>query len=313
MRTVSILLLLVCLVACNNNGNQNNSNENTSELVTETTVSNDAPITKKKPVTLDFPSYHLYADDSEKYDASGFIPSSAIITIDEAAQKAELKLYDGSTNQWDTFSFRIEEKVKRAEDYVTFLVYNNANKKSYIDVKVSETEGIYVDVKYFVFEGSQIACWMKDNDETNITYTDYTETPNTYHSSPNTNSSPNNISNGSMHSDESISGNYYYYKETNECEEGVVVYEGRGGYYIVETKKGYIVLEDYSGTLYEGAMLRGELNQSTFKYIINRNRNQEIKVNIEDIMLSDVKALNWLGEHGKLKYDDQVVYDDNNN
>ena len=50
-------------------------------------------------------------------------------------------MYNGSTNQWDSFSFRIEKKVKKADDYVTFLVYNNANQKSYIDVKVSETEG----------------------------------------------------------------------------------------------------------------------------------------------------------------------------
>ena len=59
-------------------------------------------------------------------------------------------------------------------------------------------------------------------------------------------------------------------------------------------------------------MLRGELNQYNDKYIINRNGNQEIKVYIYDYMLSGEKALNWLGEHGKLKSKDQNVYDANN-
>ena len=71
-------------------------------------------------------------------------------------------------------------------------------------------------------------------------------------------------------------------------------------------------MEDYSGSLYEDAMLRGELNQYNYKYIINRNGNQEIKVYIYDYMLSGEKALNWLGEHGKLKSKDQNVYDANN-
>ena len=302
MRTIATFIILACLVAaCNNNAKQNNSSEITSELSSEPQVSNDAPTAKKEPVTLDFPSYHLYADDSEKYDASGFQPVSAEITIDEDAKKALLKLYDSGDKQWYQFPFRIESKKKLSENSVMFLVWNNVNKKSYIHVDIDDTEGIYIDVKYFEFEGSQIACWMKDNDETTVTY------PET----ANTNSSPN-IGSGSIHSDERIYGDFYNYKETNDCEEGVVVYEGRGCYYIVETRKGYTVLEDYSGSLYEDAMLRGELNQYNYKYIINRNGNQEIKVYIYDYMLSGEKALNWLGEHGKLKSKDQNVYDANN-
>ena len=70
-------------------------------------------------------------------------------------------------------------------------------------------------------------------------------------------------------------------------------------------------MEDYSGSLYEGAMLRGELNQYDSKYMINRNGNREIKVYIYDYMLSGEKALDKLGKLRKLKSDDQNVYDEN--
>ena len=90
--------------------------------------------------------------------------------------------------------------------------------------------------------------------------------------------------------------------------EGVVVYEGTGDYYIVETRMGYTVLEVYSGILYEGDKVRGELNKYNFRYIINRNRNSEVRVYIEDYMLSDSRALEWLGEHDHLKYEEQRAY-----
>lgn len=309
MKKALLLLALVCLVACNNNSNQNQSNEsNSTELFTETVETNEVSTPKKQPVTLDFPSYHLYADDSEKYDASGYIPSKAVITIDEDGGKAVLKLYDGSTGKWDTFSFRIEKKVKRAEDYVTFLVYNNANKKSYIDVKVNDTEGIYIDVKYFVYDGAQIACWMKDNNESD--YGSYTEST-TIESTPNTYSSPS-VGSGSIHSEERITGsysNYSNYEETDNCVEGVVVYEGDDDYYIVETRRGYTVLERRSGSLWEGHKVRGELNRYGTKYLINRNRDSEVRVYIEDYALSEDDALEWMGENDHLKDDDQEAYD----
>ena len=309
MKTIVLLLLVVCLVGCNNKDNQNNSNEDTSELFTETVVSNDTPITKKEPVTLDFPSYHLYADDSEKYDDSGFQPVNAEITIDEDAKKALLKLYDSGNRQWYQFPFRIDSKKILSENSVMFLVWNNVNKKSYIHVIIDDTEGIYIDVKYFEFEGSQIACWMKDND--NTTTVTYSETPNTYSSTPNTYSSPN-LNGGTIHSDERIYSDFYNYEETDDCVEGVVVYEGSGDYYIVETKRGYTILERNFGRLDEGDKVRGELNRYHSHYLINRNKNEEVKVFIQDYMLSDERALEWLGEHEKLKDDDQEAYDANN-
>lgn len=134
--------------------------------------------------------------------------------------------------------------------------------------------------------------------------------PSTY-STPETYSYPE-LNRYTLHTDESIYGDYYNYKETNNCVEGVVVYEGTGTNYIVETKKGYTVMEDYSGSLFEGAKVRGELNQYNFKYLINRNKNQEIKVYIEDYMLSDKKAIELLGKKNRLKPNDQSAYDANN-
>lgn len=171
---------------------------------------------------------------------------------------------------------------------------------------------------------------MKDNDESAIAYTEtpntnssfnitYTETTNTNSSSnitstetPNTYSSAQNLNSSNIHSNERIYGNFYNYKETNDCEEGVVVYEGDDDFFIVETRKGYTVLEVYSGILYEGDKVRGELNKYFFKYLVNRNRNSEVRVYIEDYMLSDDRALEWLGKHDHLKSDDQDAYDANN-
>ncbi len=146
-----------------------------------------------------------------------------------------------------------------------------------------------------------------DYDQISVTTT---STPNTYSS---TQSYSSNLNSGSIHSNEGVYGNFYNYKETDYCVEGVVVYEGTGDYFIVETRKGYTVLEVYSGILYEGDKVRGELNKYHFNYLINRNRNSEVKVYIEDYMLSDDRALEWLGEHEHLKSDDQKAYNYNKN
>ena len=49
--------------------------------------------------------------------------------------------------------------------------------------------------------------------------------------------------------DDEYSSRYDNYVETSSCEDGVVVYEGRGDYYIIETGSGHTVLETYSGIL----------------------------------------------------------------
>ena len=140
---------------------------------------------------------------------------------------------------------------------------------------------------------------------------EYSEITVTTHSTPNSYSSPN-VSSGTFHSEEGIYGDFYNYEETSDCVEGVVVYEGKSDYYIVETRKGYTLLERYSGRLYEGDKVRGELNKYNYKYLINRNNDSEVKVYIVNYMLSVDRALEWLGEHEKLKSDDQEAYDANN-
>lgn len=94
---------------------------------------------------------------------------------------------------------------------------------------------------------------------------------------------------------------YSNYEENDDCVDGVVVYEGGDDYYIIETRKGYTILEVYSGILYEGDRVRGELNKYRFKYIINKNRRTEVRVYIEDYMLSDEEALDWLRDNGHIK------------
>ena len=41
---------------------------------------------------------------------------------------------------------------------------------------------------------------------------------------------------------------------------------------------------------------------------INYENDSEVKVYIEDYMLSDDRAIEWMGEHGRLKVEDQRQY-----
>lgn len=93
---------------------------------------------------------------------------------------------------------------------------------------------------------------------------------------------------------------------------GVVVYEGSGDYYIIETNRGYTIAERYSGWLYEGHTLYGQLNSFGFKYVIDLNRDSEVKLYLEDYMLSKDQAIEWMGEHHHLNYRDQSDYDSYN-
>ena len=93
---------------------------------------------------------------------------------------------------------------------------------------------------------------------------------------------------------------------------GVVVYEGQGDYYIIETSSGYVIAERYSGILYEDHTIYGQLHSYGFKYFIDLNRDSEVKLYIEDYMLSQDRAVEWMGEHHHLKYYDQTRYDEAN-
>ena len=111
-------------------------------------------------------------------------------------------------------------------------------------------------------------------------------------------------------SNNGTSNKYDNYEETSRCLDGEIVYEGDDDYYIVETRSGYTILERRSGeALYEGDRIRGELHNYGTTYIIKKNTDREIRVYIEDYMLSDNKALEWMGEHNHLKGRDQDTYD----
>ena len=316
MKKTLLLLVVACLIACTNNGKQsNNTTANHTDSTADETVE-VAPEAESSEITLNFSSYHLYTSEDDKYDASGYQSVAATLTIDEKSKKASLKLYDSGENKWYPFNFRIDEKLYLKDGVITYVVYNNANQKGYIYVSTNRPGGLFVDINSFIFRGDAICCWMQENESSGTEYEQSTvtmeSTPNTYPSHP---SYSSDLGSGSIHSEERITGNYSNYsnyEETDNCVEGVVVYEGDGDYYIVETRRGYTVLERLSGSLWEGHKVRGELNRYGTKYLVNRNKNSEVKVYIEDYMLSDDDALVFLGKNNKLKSDDQRVYDANN-
>ncbi len=115
---------------------------------------------------------------------------------------------------------------------------------------------------------------------------------------------------GGGHEDEH---EYANYEETNSCVDGEVVYEGSRDYYIVETASGYTIIErSFGGSLYEGDIVRGPLNGYGTIYIIKPGSKTEVRVYVEDYMLSKSRAIEWMGSHSRLKYSDQEEYDARN-
>lgn len=203
------------------------------------------------------------------------------------------------------------------EGVVVYKVINNVNQVSYIYVSTNRPNGLFIDINHFSFDGTRICCWMQEGGSSGAEYRNNAVriTPEEIESIVNDNSSAPtynpNLNSGNIQSDGRVYGNFSNYEETNDCVEGVVVYEGDDDYYIVETRKGYTILERYSGRLDEGDKVRGELNRYNFKYLINRNKDSEVRVYIEDYMLSKDRALEWMGEKDHLKSRDQEVYDYN--
>jgi hypothetical protein len=204
------------------------------------------------------------------------------------------------------------------EGVVVYKVINNVNQVSYIYVSTNRPNGLFIDINHFSFDGTRICCWMQEGGSSGAEYRNNAVriSPEEIESIVNDNSSAPaynpNLNSGSIQSDERVYGDFYNYEETNDCVEGVVVYEGEDDYYIVETRRGYTILERRSGSLSEGHKVRGELNRHGTKYLYNRRRDSEVRVYIEDYALSDDDALEWMGENDHLKSDDQEAYDRNN-
>ncbi len=82
---------------------------------------------------------------------------------------------------------------------------------------------------------------------------------------------------------------------------GEVIWEGKGcDFYIIETSQWYVLVEVYSGTLYEDDIVEGELHSYNFKYLKNKSRgDREVKVWVENYWSSKERCFEWLKDHDK--------------
>lgn len=325
MKKTILLIVTLIFVSCVENRTSNPNDVNYVEVRDTSVEADDYPMANSTNWNFDFSSYHLYTSDVDKYDESGYQQVSASISINESSNKVTLKLYDRGADMWFPFEFRIYKKRIIDEEKVTYYVINNNNQNGFVYINYNYENGLFVDVNSFYFNGESVCCWMQSGDSSGSrfretgsvsnyvsSYTEqsYSSNEDTYSPRENTyeSFSPQFYS-GSIHSDEEINEHYYNYEETENCVEGVVVYEGDNDYYIVGTRRGYTILERRSGSLYEGHKVRGELNRYGSKYLINRNRDSEVRVYIENYALSEDDALEWMGENEHLKDNDQEAFD----
>lgn len=101
---------------------------------------------------------------------------------------------------------------------------------------------------------------------------------------------------------------HLHFTETLDCVDGEVVYQGSQDYYVIETAKGFTICELYYGSLSVGDLLYGELNSYNFKYIFNKSSNSDVKVWIDDYMLSKDSAIKYLGSKGRLSPEEQKAF-----
>jgi len=93
---------------------------------------------------------------------------------------------------------------------------------------------------------------------------------------------------------------------------GEIVYEGRNGYCIVSSPQGYAIIEFYSNYGSEGDMIYGNINHYSFTYAYVGNNTSTSKVYIEDYAISKDRAVEWMGGHNHLKFNDQQSWDNRN-
>ena len=82
---------------------------------------------------------------------------------------------------------------------------------------------------------------------------------------------------------------------------GVVVYDAKSDYHIVETPSYYVIVEWYGGPSFSrGDVLYGELHSYSFKMVKVNNNSTETKVYIENFWTTKEKCMEWLKDHNKL-------------
>ena len=99
----------------------------------------------------------------------------------------------------------------------------------------------------------------------------------------------------SVSSSNTINTNRY-----DKAQEGRVVYEGRGDYYIVETQSYYVLLETSFGWLSTGDVLIGDLHSFGSKDVL-KNGKTTMRVYIEDYWSDINRCYDWLKDHDKLR------------
>jgi hypothetical protein len=90
-------------------------------------------------------------------------------------------------------------------------------------------------------------------------------------------------------------------KNPSSIVKGEVIWEGKGcDFYIIETSQWYVLVEVYTGVLYQDDIVEGELHTYNFKNIRNISRgSKEVKVWIENYWGSKERCFEWLREHRK--------------
>ena len=337
MKKLFFLLTSILVLSC---GNKTNTScpYNEDSLFIDSIETLEA---NNKIEELEFSSYLIMVDDDIYVDT---IRSNIKLSISDT--KCSLRLYNFTTKKWETINLIISGRKSvfdssKSEEFLTYYLEGNQN--SHINIFYNHvTNGIYVGVYGFYYKGKRYCCWMSkgkgidedyiyreyesDNSSSEDTQKegdniDHSVSSNMYQHIPSSTNiysytsttSPNQYG-GSTHSDDNNTNNYSQYsnyKETVSCVDGVVVYEGEYGYYIVETERGYTILEVRSGTLHEGDKVRGQLHTHFSQCLINRNRYSEVWVYIDDYFLSRDRALERLGDRDCLKSDDQKIYDYN--
>lgn len=90
------------------------------------------------------------------------------------------------------------------------------------------------------------------------------------------------------------------YKTTIDDIQGEVIWEGKNcDFYIVETRRYFVLVELYRGRLDDGDKVEGELHRYGFKYLKNLKKDSEIKVYIENYWRSKETCFEWLKDNKK--------------
>ena len=88
-----------------------------------------------------------------------------------------------------------------------------------------------------------------------------------------------------------------------------MAYEGSKNYYIVETSAGFTVLRALSGFLRETDFIRGDLNRFGMGTVTRLKGGFTVEVDVQQCMLTERMAVEWLGDRKLLKPRDQKTYD----